>query len=271
MYSQKSFIFKIVSTLLILIALMIGGLVFSEFSTKVKMTTWGVISPVINSISAPTTAVGRFLSTWKDVQNLRTLVEDLQNQNTDLQAQVAILISYQHQVEQLREQLKLTAQIPIEDYHRVAAEVIELSSGQKQKWIVINRGSDDGIKVDDVVVSGTRLLIGKVANVDMHVARVQLMTNTKFVIRAATAENGTTGIVRGVANLGMRLTFVDRTQPLADGNQIITTTSVKVPAGLVIGVVRDIAPSNDGLFHEAVIAPLLDLRNLKIVYVLKSE
>src|SRR5215216_6156960 len=75
------------------------------------------------------------------------------------------------------------------DYTPVAARVIARSPSSWYQTFQINKGSSDGIRVDQPVVNGAGL-VGKVKSVSAGNASVMLLTDPEFGVSAQALESG---------------------------------------------------------------------------------
>ena len=110
--------------------------------------------------------------------------------------------------------------------------------------VTINKGSSDGVKVDDPVVNGQGL-VGKVQEVSNGNAVVMLLTNQDFGVSALASQRGEPGSITAVPGTNSDLLFdlVDDSEKLRKGDLFATagTTSTRWPSlyprSILIGTV----------------------------------
>ena len=111
-----------------------------------------VVVPFEKSINR----IGQLLSvtrqSLKDKQELISANEELQSQIDNLTQQNNKLIQDQGELLRLRELYKLDAEYA--DYPKVAARIISKDPGNWYDTFMINKGSNDGIRVDNNVIAG---------------------------------------------------------------------------------------------------------------------
>jgi rod shape-determining protein MreC len=140
--------------------------------------------------------------------------------------------------------------------------------------VQINKGSSDGVRVNQPVVNGAGL-VGKVKSVSDGNAVVMLLTDQQFGVSAQAVKAREPGaILPAVGAPGdLILDLVPRAKRVKAGDQIITAGTVSerlsspFPRGLLIGTVKRI--EGDGELDRTIhVEPAADLRRLDIVQVL---
>jgi rod shape-determining protein MreC len=174
-------------------------------------------------------------------------------------------------VDQLREQLGFQQARP--DLQVLPADVVGRDPQGREKFIVINRGSDDGIQVGMAVVS-PNFLVGQVTEVEANRSRVLLVIDSAFQTGARLQLAQQDGIVYGRWQAGGRV--VMRHLPIdteiVEGELIVTSGRTEnVPAGLVIGKILNV--SRDPLRNETEleVLPIADFENLNAVSVILGD
>ena len=128
---------------------------------------------------------------FKDKQDLVDANEELQNTVDTLTEQNNILIQNQSELTRLQELYKLDEEYS--DYPKVAARIISKDPGNWYDTFMINKGSKDGIRVDNNVIAG-KGLVGIVTEVGSNWATVRSIIDDSSNVSAMTV--GTDGIGR---------------------------------------------------------------------------
>ncbi len=171
----------------------------------------------------------------------------------------------------LRTQLNF---ISANNYKNVLANVIsqnlvfDIHEGDQD--IVIDKGSNDGIKEDVGVVDENGVIIGKVSEVRDHLSKICLTTNhnCKF---AATIQNQdrTMGITEGDLGLTIKMNYIPQSEKINIGDTIITSgLGGNISRGLVIGKVSQVNNLSNEIWQDVNIEPLFNPSTLTIVTVL---
>jgi rod shape-determining protein MreC len=160
-------------------------------------------------------------------------------------------------------------------YQPVEARVYQRSPSTWDQSVLINKGSSDGIKVDQPVLNEAGL-VGRIKSVSDGNAQVMLLTDPDFGVSAKVAksqEPGTIGPVQGTPG-DLLLDNLAKPQDVRKGDLVITagTTTQRLrspfPAGIPIGEVSRLEIGEGPLDRRIHVAPVADLRRLDLVEVL---
>lgn len=255
----------------ILVVAVFGLLVFfNPYSlfNPIRSLFFGITYPFQQSLyllAYKTNATKDFFSS---IGEMKRENERLTSENRKLLADNAILRDVREENVVLREQLGLA---PREKFNLEPALISSQDSHGLGNWITINKGKGDGIEKGMPVIVSNGILIGKVDEVYSGKAKVILITNPQSSINAVVSGTGAKGIARGEFGLGMVLDMVLQTDIIQEGNELITSgIGGDMPSGLLIGRVRDVHPSDDRLFQQATVTPLVKFSILKVVFVIKN-
>lgn len=170
----------------------------------------------------------------------------------------------------------------ISAYQPVTSTVIGRSPTVWYATLTVDRGSVDGVRVDQPVISGDGL-VGKVTAVSHGAAQVTLITDHTSGVsarvvapRVSDRANGVYGVVQtAVGNpQDLLLNFVSRTSQLSRGDRVVTAGSRSsrleslFPPGIPIGVVTRVDDAEVSQYQRVHIRPFADLQRLNFVQVL---
>ncbi len=135
--------------------------------------------------------------------------------------------------------------------------------------IIIDKGSDHGIKKDMVVISGNGL-VGRVREVGRTICRILLITDTDSVVSGIVARTRDEGAVEGNMRLGLNMKYLERDSGVKEGDEVITSGFSGVfEKGILIGEVTFIKRDPSGLYLNANIKPSVDMMKLEEVLVMR--
>ncbi|KKR20254.1 MAG: Cell shape-determining protein MreC [Candidatus Moranbacteria bacterium GW2011_GWA2_39_41] len=212
--------------------------------------------------------IDEFFSFLNSIGLMRTENKKLIRENDLLTAEVVSLHEMKKENESLREQFDLA---PRNKFDLEPSFVIGQDSQNLGSWLIVDKGSADGIKSGMAVIVSEGILIGRVEEVYPDSARVILLTDSSSVINASDLETGAKGLLRGTYGLGMIFDMVTQSDVLSEGDTIITSgLGGEVPKGLLIGKIQEIKMSTDKLFQQAIIIPRVKYRKLDVVFVVKK-
>ena len=230
-----------------------------------------IVVPFQNSIRV----IGDYFDKAGD--NLRSR-EELAAENADLKLQIEnltgeinILIQDQEELRRLQEMYELD--LEYKDYPKVAARIISKDPGNWYDTFMINKGSSDGIRVDNNVIAG-KGLVGIVTQVGSHFATVRSIIDDSSSVSAMTVSTEDNFVVQGDRELldEGKLRFVelyDQENKVTTGEQVVTSNiSEKYVEGLFIGYVSEVEQDTNNLTKTGTIVTPVDFRHLKDVFVI---
>ena len=203
----------------------------------------------------------------------------LKTQNERLDEEVRRVTLENRQLRQIEGLQEQNTEGGLDGYAPVQARVIARSPSAWFQSFQINKGTSDGVRVDQPVVNSAGL-VGKVKEVSDGNAVVMLLTDPDFGVSAQALESGEPGSVGpAVGDAGdLRFELVPNAKEVRRGERIITagtSTSAKVtdlsslyPRGILIGTVSRIETGEGELDRVIHVEPVADLRSLDLVEVL---
>lgn len=160
------------------------------------------------------------------------------------------------------------------------ARVIGKSPTKWEAWIQIDKGSDDGIALNQPVVGATvpadkslsgKGLVGKVIAVGSHSARIQLLTDQASNVAALVQGTRAEGIVGGSLSGRLVMDFVERDQPVEVKLIVITSGFGQVfPKGIPIGIVQSVGEVDVNIYKQIEVRPFVDFDTLEEVMVVTT-
>lgn len=194
--------------------------------------------------------------------------ESLRKENHSLAGDIAMLRDVEKENASLREQLGL---IPRNDFNLLASFVIGQNPQRLGSWLLVDKGSFDGVKPGMAVIAYEGILIGRVEEVEPYSAKVTLLSDSGSVINGVDLETGARGVVRGEYGLGSVMDMVSQSEALNVGDMVVTSgLGSDMPKGLLIGKIKEVRPSKDELFQQAFISPRIKYSNVPVVFIIKN-
>jgi rod shape-determining protein MreC len=235
--------------------------VATDALAPVRDTADSVFSPIGNAFSG--------ITGYGDLKDenarLKAKIADLEGQHTrndDAEVQLRELLALDH--------LDFVGNVPT-----IAARVVSAPVSNFEQTIELDRGTDQGVRVDMPVVTGAGL-VGRVVEVSGKRAMVRLVTDPASSVGVRASRSGETGVAQGEGpNRTMSVGFIDVNADLRRGDLMVTSGleggSDLYPAGLPVGhVVR--ADKLEGELQQRVdIRPLADVVHLTYVRVVQVK
>ena len=253
-----------------IIATLASGITAAPFQEAAGM----IIVPFEKSISSIGLWLTEVNKNFKDKQDLINANEELQNTIDTLTEQNNILSQNQAELTRLEELYNLDEEYA--DYPKVAARIISKDPGNWYDTFMINKGSKDGIRVDNNVIAG-KGLVGIVTEVGSNWATVRSIIDDSSNVSAMTVGTSDTCMVEGDLELidegKLRFTqLYDKDDKVTVGERVVTSNiSEKYVEGLFIGYVSDIELSTNNLTKTGTLVTPVDFKHLKDVFVITTN
>ena len=156
--------------------------------------------------------------------------------------------------------------------HSAPCHLISYVTNDPYGAFVIDRGREDGISVNDPVMTGEGL-VGVITEVADTYATVRTILSPDLSIGAVCNRTKDTGIVEGnlryAADGKTKMIYMDKTMTMQQGDLVITAGSSGLfPRGCVIGNVAETGMEESGLSAYAVIQPAVSLDRITSVVVI---
>ncbi|HYY88293.1 MAG TPA: rod shape-determining protein MreC [Chloroflexota bacterium] len=229
-----------------------------------------VLTPVQFGVSGTFGEIGSVIDTVQRVRDLAQQNRAYRDQLDELQSDVVRLHELEVENRELRNLLNLrerTGPGPL-----IPAAVIARDDTPYVQAITVDRGANDGVKGDAVVITH-KGLVGRVERVNPTSAKVRLINdiNSSVGVRLQT-ESRTTGVLRGQSqgNL-MVIAYIPQTDDVQQGAVVITSGLGEVfPEGLVVGKVARVERKDADPFQAAVVEPAVEMNKLERLYILSD-
>lgn len=145
----------------------------------------------------------------------------------------------------------------------IGAQVIGMDSVSPYKSVVINRGTLDGLAKNMVVLDASGNLVGRVYQVTLKEATVQLITDDQSGVSVTTEEGRGLAILKGRGELLCELEYSLTTdEDPKEGDTLITTGFDYIyPPGLKVGIVLTVEDRPE-LFKYVDVQPFFRLHQL---------
>lgn len=262
----------IVFVVLLTITVLLMALSSNPFVREVQNGVSFAFRPIQVGIDDVAKTISSVAGTVAEIDRLRIDNAALQAENDRLTAENARLNEIARENDNLTALLQLRAGF---DYQTVAANVIARESSEFRKSIVIDRGTDQGLKVGDVAVAAGGALAGRVTDVTNGTARILLLTDTQSTVIGQLSTNAATGEVVGQLGGVLIMDQIDVTETVTVGDEVVTAgielaSGVRspYPKGLLIGQVVDVKHDANAVVQTAYLQPAARLDKLETLLVI---
>lgn len=227
-----------------------------------------IFSPVQNILFSTGNGIKGFYQDRLQRRNLVSENEILKDQIQKLTIENSQLKIFRDENDSLR---KLMGFYEDNKLPHTTARIIAKDTANPNIYI-LNRGTRDNIKNGDPVVADEGFIIGKIISTDQDNSKCMLLTDNQSLI-AATIQNGanTVGAVEGEYGLSIIMKYIPQNEEVKEGDIVITSgLENNIPKGLIIGHIEKVQTSQDQLFKEAYLAPLVNLEKISLVSVINQ-
>ena len=273
--NQTNFSSKHILLILSVVCVLLMGL--SLITDKVGGPLRAVANYTIVPMQKGINTIGLWMSdfshNFETIQELRKKNKDLQNEIDELTVKNNLLQQDKHELERLRELYALDELYA--DYQKVGARVTMNDSGNWFHSFVIDKGSNDGIKVDMNVMAG-KGLVGIVTEVGPVWSRVRSIIDDASNVSALVLSTSDTCVVNGDLTLMQdgRIRFemlANNGTEIKEGEQVVTShISSKYLQGILIGYISEIHVDSNNLTRSGYITPVVDFEHLREVLVITT-
>ena len=237
----------------------------------------GYFTPIARIVLSPFITAQTWLATrYQAIQSILTAPEDvtsLRQQNAELEGEIARM---EVQIIELQQQVAESQVLStLVDYARshtenryIAAAVIGRDPSPFMNYVIINRGSDDGLRRGMPVVT-QQGLVGQIAAVTAGAARIQLINDPSSQIDVLLQPSGAEAILAGQITGELVLGMIPLGASVQTGDLVITSgLGGNYPANLVVGQVSTVRSRDVDLFQSASIQSAVDFAHLEIVLII---
>lgn len=213
-------------------------------------------------------AVQDFLTVPRDVASLRERNAQLEMEISRLQGQVITLRQQAEQANILAALVDFTRTNPESAYK--AAEVIGQDPSPFLHYVIINVGSNDGIRRGMPVVTD-KGLVGRIDAVIADAARVQLITDPAISVNVRLQNAQTEAVLSGSVSGDIFLDLISQDVTVEPGDVVLTSgLGGGYPPDLLVGQVINVRKRDYELFQQASLQPNVNFSRLQIVLVITN-
>ena len=225
----------------------------------------GALADVAGNVSGVVSAISEIDSLRTDNASLRDENERLANENARLQALK-------------RENDELTAALQLQGgfkHETVVTRVIGRDSLESRQMVTLDKGTDHGIALGDVVIVQGGALAGRVTAVGPTFANVTLISDGTSTVVGQLQSSGKTGEIVGQTGGVLIMRNIDSTVTIGNTEEVFTP-GIEInggirspyPKGLVIGSVVDVERDANDVVQTAFLAPAANLDAFEVALVI---
>lgn len=197
--------------------------------------------------------------------SLKSENDELKDKNQKLSSEN---IALQNKIDELNQIIKQQSSFS-GDYEYLPVSIMQYSENQTE--IIISKGSNDGIKANDVLVLDN-YLIGSVIEAKTNYSHAKLIISANSKVSSITKNTKLKGITNGdgINQLNMQQVLNDK--KLSTGEYVLTAGVDGIfPYGLIIGKITKIESNDTDILQKAQVATDLNLKNLMNIFIIRKK
>ena len=218
----------------------------------------------------------------KDKIEMHTETKNLYKKYTKLKEKVEKTELYYAQIEELQKEvaeLKSTLELnsTLSEYSYVNATVVNRNVGYWYNTFVVDKGSKNGVKEGDAVITN-KGLIGKIVNVSNFSSTVKLLTSddisNKISIKITSDNKKYYGLLVGyeVDRNIYQIEGITESDKIKEGDMVTTTGLTDYfPGGILIGYVSKVVKDEYDLNSIIEVKPSVSFNEISIVTILNRK
>jgi rod shape-determining protein MreC len=232
-------------------------------------TSISLMAPLQHAVTDITRPIGNFFVSLAHLPTLASENDRLTKELAAERARNAQSTGLQGEVDRLKALVDLENSI---DFPVVDGLVISNGISNFENIITIDRGSADGIAVDNPVVTGGSVgarLVGRIVEVAAHASTVMLITDRDAATGARLAGTRQSGLIEGEGDADMKMSFLNAGVVVEPG-EIVETNGYQdglYPPGITIGEVSRFVPATSTTESFVTVRPAVDFSTLDYVAV----
>lgn len=250
--------------------LLFFSVIFESRFSPLKAVTSAIITPMQSGVNEVGSSIYNSVSNQKEKNALIEENKKLTEQLAEYSAQIKVYEQENYELKRLQELLNLKEQYT--DYNTIGARVIATDSTNWFYTFVIDKGSEDGVKVGCNILAGNGLA-GIVTEVGSNYAKVRSIIDDNSNVSANISGTETLCTVSGDLSLMkegyINVGYINKMDTIEEGAELVTShVSDKFLPGLLIGYITDVQMDANNLTKSAKCIPVVDFNNLQEVLVI---
>lgn len=269
---MKPFKNKLAVTIVVLSVAFLGIIIFSlkSNSSVISSGVGSVISPLQKIIYNANDKLKESFDFFINFSKVKQENEELAAKNAELENKLVEYNRMKDENTTLREMFDYSQ--ANQNYNYLGCNIVGYSGGNISNGYVIDKGTNDGVKKDMIVIT-PQGLVGKVTKSESSYSIVQTILNENIAVASMVeSTRETTGILQGATdnknkNLAV-LSNIPIDSEIKEGDVILTSgLGGMYPKEIRIGEVVSVEIDTVGIMKKAVVKPYVDFNKLEGLFV----
>lgn len=267
--TKRNTIFAKILIGIVIFLLLIGILNF--FQKQFKNFFYFVSAPLQKILWKGGNNASEFLGLFSEMNNFAQTNKELNEKNQELLEEIVILQQVKTENQALKELISVGQE---KEFKLILTNIIGVDN--YQDFILIDRGSEDGILENMPVVNSQKVLFGKIFKVYKNFSKVILISNENSVLNVKTQKDDTIsppiyGAIRGEGNFTAILDIIPLDREIKNSDILITSSlEGAFPKGLLVGKITEVRKDDLKPFQTAKIELFFDLKKTDKLFVITN-
>ncbi|MFQ6672238.1 MAG: rod shape-determining protein MreC [Candidatus Tectimicrobiota bacterium] len=254
----------VVSTLMVM-ALDVQG---TKGATWVESVVISALAPIQKAITRAARRVEHLWSSYVNLVGVQAENETLKGELQAMRAENSRLLEENLKFHRLQKLLAIQRNA---SELLVLANVVGLDTTTWSNVVMVDRGEDDGVAKEMIVVSADGL-VGRVIQTSPKVSKVLVLTDFRHAVDALVQRTRDRGVVVGWDRSSGLMKYIPLEAEIEVGDRVVSSGMGGLyPKGLVIGTITRVTTSSGGLHQEAIVRPSTDLDRLEEVFIIAKR
>jgi len=180
--------------------------------------------------------------------------ENLTKENFGLLSQFANYEDLENENEFLRKVLDISPRFN----NKIAySNIYQFQLGLDGYDVLLNKGTGNGIAEGDIIITEEGVLVGRIEKAYENFSRALVVSDTDFSVTAKVLDSDTAGIARGVLAQGLYFDLIIQSDPIKEGDIVVSSGMDLVPPALIVGTVSHVETKDTDLFKKVKIKPAM--------------
>ena len=253
-------------------------LILLIFLSNVEVNKLSYIESAVSSIINPVQRV--FVDFRNKIQgnsayfsNMETIMqenEELKKKNSELETVLRELEMIKAENTTLQEYMSLTEKYS--SYQTIPAYVINKDVSNYSSTLVLNVGTNDGIK-ENMTVIADKGLVGHVISVSDNTCKVQVIIDSASTVSSSISTTQESIICKATLENDqiLRATYIPTGAELIQGDSVYTSGIGGIyPKGIIIGTIKEIVTTSNITDRYAIVEPAVDFSKIDTVLIINE-
>ena len=266
--NSKSGVIGVIITIIILVLLVVFTNKNTENISTIENFANVVIVPIQNGLTYLKNKINNNDKFFENVNELKTENEELKQKNSELEKSLREFEVMKTENEQLKQQLNLAEKYG--EYTTVPGTIISRDIGNYSKTLVINIGSDNGVK-ENMTVIANEGLVGYIVSTTAKTAKIQTIVDSASSTSCLASTTRDVMTCKGTIEIESTLKATN----LKIGSNVIQGDSVETSGmggiytkGIHVGRIKKVEIGTNKIDSYAVIETAVDFNKLETVLVI---